>query len=262
MEELPESPFYPLENQRSFERISSRIKDAIVDRTLKPGDRLPSETELASRFAVSRQTIREALRTLEQAGFLATPKKGAMGGTTVQNTIAQAIGSLFMDALRMESVSIDEVNIARKAIEGIMVEFAIQNARDEDIRLLEENLAEGAAVIDEGRMSTDSDLEFHRLVARASGNQVLEVVADAILSFMRGILTRNPPTLVMSRCAIDSHRLFLEAMKQKDIELGRKIMQEHLEAVHRDIKALESSAQARTSSTVGPRSPTREGGNR
>jgi GntR family transcriptional repressor for pyruvate dehydrogenase complex len=242
VERPSEGLFYPLESQRSFERVSSRIKDAIVDRTLKPGDRLPSETELATRFAVSRQTIREALRTLEQAGFLATPKKGAMGGTTVQNTIAQAIGSLFMDALRMEAVSIDEVNVARKAIEGIIVEFAIENAQDEDIRLLEDNLAEGATAIDEGRMSTDLDLEFHRLVARASGNQVLEVVADAILAFMRGILVRNPPTLLMSRCAIESHGLFLEAMKQRDVELGRKIMLEHLEAVHEDIKALEGSA--------------------
>jgi GntR family transcriptional repressor for pyruvate dehydrogenase complex len=232
--------FYPLESQRSFERVSSRIKDAIVDRRLKPGDRLPSETELATRFAVSRQTIREALRTLEQAGFLATPKKGAMGGTTVQNTIAQAIGSLFMDALRMETVSIDEVNVARKAIEGIIVGFAIENAQDEDIRLLEDSLAEAVTAIEEGRMSTDSDLEFHRLVARASGNQVLEVVADAILSFMRGILTRNPPTLLMSRCAIDCHGLFLEAMKRKDVELGRRIMLEHLETVHQDIRALES----------------------
>jgi GntR family transcriptional repressor for pyruvate dehydrogenase complex len=242
VDKSPEEVFYPLESQRSFERVSSRIKDAIVDGTLKPGERLPSETELATRFAVSRQTIREALRTLEQAGFLATPKKGAMGGTTVQNTIAQAIGSLFMDALRMETVSIDEVNLARKAIEGIIVAFAIENAQDEDIRLLQDNLAEGAAAIDEGRMSTDSDLEFHRLVARASGNQVLEVVADAILAFMRGILTRNPPTLLMSRCAIECHGQFLEAMKQKDVGLGRKIMLEHLEAVHEDIKALERPA--------------------
>jgi DNA-binding FadR family transcriptional regulator len=139
-------------------------------------------------------------------------------------------------------VSIDEVNLARKAIEGIIVAFAIENAQDEDIRLLQDNLAEGAAAIDEGRMSTDSDLEFHRLVARASGNQVLEVVADAILAFMRGILTRNPPTLLMSRCAIECHGQFLEAMKQKDVGLGRKIMLEHLEAVHEDIKALERPA--------------------
>jgi GntR family transcriptional repressor for pyruvate dehydrogenase complex len=147
METPPKGPFYPLESQRSFERVSARIKEAIVDGTLQVGERLPSETELATRFAVSRQTIREALRALEQIGFLGVPRKGAMGGTTVQNTIAEAIGGLFVDAIRMESVSVDELNVARKAIEGVIVGFAIENADEGDIRLLHENIVESAAQI-------------------------------------------------------------------------------------------------------------------
>ena len=240
METPPKDPFYPLESQRSFERVSARIKSAIVDGTLKVGDRLPSETELASRFAVSRQTVREALRTLEQTGFLATPRKGAMGGTTVENTIGHAIGSLFVDALRMESVSIEEVNVARKAIEGVIVGFAIENADAGDIELLQENLVQSNALIAAGGMSTDLDLEFHRLVAQASGNPVFEVVAGAILFVMQGILMRSPPTVAMSRCATECHRLFVEAMKRKDVELGRKIMLEHLEAVAADIRHLDA----------------------
>jgi GntR family transcriptional regulator, transcriptional repressor for pyruvate dehydrogenase complex len=237
METPSKDPFYPLESQRSFERVSARIKEAIVDGTLQLGERLPSETELAARFAVSRQTIREALRALEQIGFLGAPRKGATGGTTVQNTIAETIGGLFVDAIRMESVSIDQVNVARKAIEGVIVAFAIENADDEDIRLLHENIVDGAAQIDAGGMSTDLDLEFHRLVARASKNPVFEVVADAILFVMHGILRRNPPTVTMSLKAVQSHKLFLEAMKSKDVALGREIMLEHLQEVHMHIKA-------------------------
>jgi GntR family transcriptional repressor for pyruvate dehydrogenase complex len=236
MEESPRDPFYPLEKERTFERVSARIKEAIVDGTLQPGDRLPSEAELAARFGVSRQTVREALRTLEQTGFLGTPKKGAMGGTTVQNTIAEAIGGLFIDALRMESVSIDEVNVARKAIEGIIVGFAIENADDEDISRLHKNVVESAALIEAGRMSTDLDLEFHRLMARASKNPVFEVVVDAILFVIRGILMRNAPTVTMSQRAVESHRLFVEAMMNKDVELARKVMLEHLQEVHTSIK--------------------------
>jgi GntR family transcriptional repressor for pyruvate dehydrogenase complex len=241
METPPKGPFYPLESQRSFERVSARIKEAIVDGTLQVGERLPSETELATRFAVSRQTIREALRALEQIGFLGVPRKGAMGGTTVQNTIAEAIGGLFVDAIRMESVSVDELNVARKAIEGVIVGFAIENADEGDIRLLHENIVESAAQIDAGGMSTDSDLEFHRLVAQASKNPVFGVVADAILFVMHGILMRNPPTVTMSLKAVESHKLFLEAMKSKDVELGRGIMLEHLQEVHMYIKATASS---------------------
>ena len=237
MRESPKDLFYPLESQRSFERISARIKEAILDRSLKPGDRLPSEAELANQFAVSRQTVREALRTLEQTGFLGTPKKGAAGGTTVQNTIAEAIAGLFVDALRMESVSVEEVNVARKTIEGVIVGFAIENADAEDIRLLEENIAQSRAQIDEGGLSTDSDLEFHRLVACASKNHVFEVVVNALLFVLRGILIRNPPKLVTSLRSIESHTLFLEALRSKDVELGRKIMLEHLQEVFVYIKA-------------------------
>ncbi|OFW62137.1 MAG: hypothetical protein A2133_05570 [Actinobacteria bacterium RBG_16_64_13] len=236
----PKDLFYPLESQRSFERISARIKEAILDRSLKPGDRLPSEAELATRFAVSRQTIREALRTLEQTGFLGTPKKGATGGTTVQNTIAEAIAGLFVDALRMESVSVEEVNVARKAIEGVIVRFAIENADDEDIRLLEENIAESRAQIDAGGMSTDSVLEFHRLVACAAKNYVFEIVVNALLFVLRGILMRNPPKLVTSLRSIESHRLLLEALKSRDVELGREIMLEHLQEVFVYIKSGET----------------------
>ena len=241
METPPKGPFYPLESQRSFERISARIKEAIVDGTLQVGERLPSEAELASSFAVSRQTIREALRTLEQTGFLGAPRKGAMGGTTVQNTIAEAIGGLFVDAINMESVSVDELNVARKAIEDVIVGFAIENADEEDYRLLQENIAESGAQIVAGGISKDADLEFHRLVARASKNPVFEVVADAILCVMQGILARNPPTPTMSQRAVESHKLFLAAMRNRDAELGRKVMLEHLQEVHMYIKDVAES---------------------
>ncbi|MBW1769425.1 MAG: winged helix-turn-helix transcriptional regulator [Deltaproteobacteria bacterium] len=54
--------FKPIKNERTFEKVSRRIKRLIFDGVLKPGDRLPSETELAHQFDVSRQTIREGLR--------------------------------------------------------------------------------------------------------------------------------------------------------------------------------------------------------
>ena len=56
--------FGPIKSERTFERVSTRIKGLILEGALKPGDRLPSENELAQQFGVSRQTIREALRIL------------------------------------------------------------------------------------------------------------------------------------------------------------------------------------------------------
>ena len=65
-----EDIFTPLKGKRAFEEVSSQIKKLVFEGVLKPGDRLPSETELAVRFNVGRQTIREALRILELSGFI------------------------------------------------------------------------------------------------------------------------------------------------------------------------------------------------
>ena len=70
--------FIPVENKRTFEEVSSKIKNLIFEGVLKPGDKLPSEAELAKQFGVGRQTIREAFRILELSGLL-TVQKGFGG---------------------------------------------------------------------------------------------------------------------------------------------------------------------------------------
>ena len=78
--------FSPIKSKRTFEEVSGKIKTLIFDGVLKPGDRLPSEIELARQFMVSRQTIREALRILELSGFIKV-QKGGSGGPLIKDTI-------------------------------------------------------------------------------------------------------------------------------------------------------------------------------
>jgi len=106
-------PVFPrIKPRRAFEEISKEIKQMIFSGVLKPGSRLPSETELASQFGVGRQTIREALRLLELSGFIGTQTKGA-GGPVVVNTILNTIGNSFMDLFRMKQITIGQVTSAR-----------------------------------------------------------------------------------------------------------------------------------------------------
>lgn len=69
-------------NKRAFEEVSSSIKSLIFKGILQPGDKLPSEGELANQFNVGRQTVREALRILELSGFIKVQK--GFGGVTAQ----------------------------------------------------------------------------------------------------------------------------------------------------------------------------------
>jgi GntR family transcriptional repressor for pyruvate dehydrogenase complex len=231
-----DDPFSPLETRRSFERVSEQIKEAIVDGRLKPGDRLPPATELAARLDVSRQTVREALRRLEHAGLLETPKRGAGGGTVIRNAIPETITGLFVDALRMDSINVDELNDARASIEEMIIRFAIERANDEDIRLLTENTIESRRLIAAGIEASENDLEFHRLLAQCSKNRVIELVADALLCVIRSILSRNPPTLPMSAESVEWHEAVLAALKRKDTESALSEMMHHLDTVHDDIR--------------------------
>ena len=73
--------FSRIRNLRAFEEIADQIRKEISDRRLRAGDRLPPERELAEQFGVSRNTLREALRSLENAGLLRL-QKGATGGAS------------------------------------------------------------------------------------------------------------------------------------------------------------------------------------
>ena len=87
---MPElTKFGPYKPPRAFQEIADQIKKAILDRKLKPGERLPSERELAEQFQVGRLTIREALRSLETSGII-TIRKGSGGGAFVRREFQTA----------------------------------------------------------------------------------------------------------------------------------------------------------------------------
>ena len=90
--------FTPIKRMRTFEEVSSKIKEQIFEGAIKPGDKLPSETQLAGQFKVGRQTIREALRLLERSGFITIQKGGGTYDTFLQ-ALAMADTRYFTDAV-------------------------------------------------------------------------------------------------------------------------------------------------------------------
>ncbi len=138
--------FTPVENKRTFEQVSSKIKTLIFEGVLKPGDRLPSEGGLAKQFTVGRQTVREALRILELSGFIRV-QKGFGGGPIIKDTILANVTNLLLDAFRMEKISVDEFTAARLMVEKGILNYAVDNAEDQDVKDLQENLAKAKSLI-------------------------------------------------------------------------------------------------------------------
>lgn len=223
----PDTLFTPLTSKRSFEEVSGRIKELIVGGQLRPGDRLPTETELAARFSVSRQTVREALRILELSGLVAV-RRGGSGGPVVKNTIGETISGLFTDALRMEKITLDELTVARLGIERFVLSLVIRSACEEDLRALEDNVARARERLAHGELATAENLDFHRLLAKASKNYVLGVVVESILVLLRELLAGLDPDLRVSGGSVSCHEELIAAIRGKRTEEADRLMEEHV----------------------------------
>jgi DNA-binding FadR family transcriptional regulator len=238
--------FTPIKGSRTFEEVSNRIKKLIFDGVFKPGDKLLPETELAQQFNVGRQSVREALRILELSGFI-TIQKGGGGGAVIKDTISNTISRLFLDAFQLEKITIEELTVARFEIEKIVLKYAIENAEEADIKNLQENVGEGWKKI-EANINVinviDENIQFHKLLAKASKNHLFVIVVEAVTTAVRHFLSELSPdaefsdneqwyneNIIQSKNTLAYHNEILNAVIEKKLDKAVDILENHLQEV-------------------------------
>ena len=229
-------PFSPIKkSRRAFEEVALHIKESIFSGVHKPGQRLPSEIELAQQFGVSRPTVREALRTLELSGFI-TIKTGVSGGPIVKDTVLTTISNLFMDVFQMEKISVEEFTAARLAIERIILDDAIINIEEEGIRNLKENIEHAYALLANNELATGANFDFHSLLARASKNRVFIILEKTMNAINLNLRNRTPVSYKTTKAAVEDHEKILDALIRKDLKSANKILEEHILAVGKSLE--------------------------
>ncbi len=229
-------PFSPIKkSRRAFEEVALHIKESIFSGVHKAGQRLPSEIELAQQFGVSRPTIREALRTLELAGFI-TIKTGVSGGPIVKDTVLTTISNLFMDVFQMEKITVEEFTAARLAIERVILDDAIINIEEGDIKNLKENVEQAKELLAKNELATGVNFDFHSLLARASKNKVFIILEKTMNAINFNIRSRSPARYKTSETAVEDHEKIIEALIRKDLKSAHKILEEHILAVGKSPK--------------------------
>jgi len=156
------------------DQVAEEIKNLIVKGSFKVGERLPTETQLAEMFGVSRAPVREALRALRQAGFLVT-KHGI--GTFVNVVSPDILGNEFDTFMFFQDQSLIEILQLRRLIEGEAARLAAEHASEADIAKIRETEALARTEILKHREGKDNaffaaDLKFHLAVAEASHNGI------------------------------------------------------------------------------------------
>jgi GntR family transcriptional repressor for pyruvate dehydrogenase complex len=203
--------FEPLPRQTAAHRISSAIEQKILRRSLRPGDALPTETELAEQFAVHRSTVREALRRLESAGLV-----GRAGGSKKLRVTRPAHAdtvSRVGRALALDEVTFIELWEAMRAVAPRTAALAAEHGTPETVAALEAIVA-GVETARAADGAVTEVVEFFGRLAELSGNRVLvlamQPVTKLLAPSLRRMIDRVPQgrtrILVAQRCIVEAIR--------------------------------------------------------
>jgi DNA-binding FadR family transcriptional regulator len=200
----------PVPSRRVFEQICDQIRSRMVSGGLRPGDKLPSERDLAANLGVSRSAVREALRSLEIAGVVRL-HKGVKGGAFVLRGDPDLVTRSIRDMFHLGRISIHSLTEARVLIMEMAVRLASERIAPETVEALERNIDRLAAM----SLSTPVaercmvGLDFYRLLADATDNQVIQVIvvslSTILLQQVERFNMRPLPNLVATRRRLVAH---------------------------------------------------------
>ena len=236
--------FKPVRAQRTFEEVVNQVRDQLAGGELVPGERLPSERELARQLNVSRSALREGLRTLEIAGIVEL-RKGRTGGAFITRGNPKVVSDSMADLLRLGDVSWTDLTEARIWIEEIIVRVACERATPEDHAALEENIRQAMELFEKGQLmkKTEVLIEFHNILARATGNPVLVMVTRMLTDTLRYFTRRLGSET--TRAVFRSRRRFMKAFVARNVDAAVKEMERNLIKVHRLYLRLAKAGQIR-----------------
>lgn len=223
--------FKRIESARLYEHVLEQIRHGIAEGRLRPGDRLPTERELADRFAISRGTLREAFRVLEQEGLIET-RHGS--GRYVREVSDDLMNGRISPLTALRRAAMLDLLEARELLEERIVQLACQRASDEDLRRIEEAMeSTGIAEPDfePAESSLPRDHAFHLAIAGATHNSALFNMMYLGLDLMRQITARTMVDPDRKEKMFAEHRELLEALKARDPERAQTAARRHFRSI-------------------------------
>ncbi len=210
-------------------QIVSDVRQALFDKTLKPGDFLGTEKHIAARFGVSRIVARDAFRTLQALGVIEI-RPGAGGGARIARGDPRRFADALAVQLALSGMTAREIVDAQRAVEATAAELAAENATETDMATLKRLLAEGAETIGDAEAFTRSSLHFHLAITEASHNRVL--VAQLLsLQFVSWPARNRTLTRPVAEHILDVHRQLVDVIEARDAAAARRMMDDHVKMI-------------------------------
>lgn len=188
---------------KTAELIAQQLRGQIVRGVLKPGDMLPPETVLGQRFDVSRPTLREAFRILENESLIVV-RRGSRGGVQVVSPDVSVAARYIGLLLQIQNTTLSDLYEARMVLEPAAVRMLAARRTDDDLKALVVVIDELADLVDAGADAADLDqwsrtaFRFHDLILERAGNQAIgligQVLADVVATHMSRVVSRSTDT--------------------------------------------------------------------
>ncbi|NOD86052.1 FadR/GntR family transcriptional regulator [Ruegeria sp. HKCCD6119] len=229
-------PFHKVQTEKLSLAVVRQIELLILRGILRPGERLPSERELAERMGVSRPSLRDAISDLQEQGLLT-----AKAGSGIY--VAEVLGSAFSPALirlfgSHEEAVFDYLSF-RRDMEGLAAERAARLGSDSDLKVVQAIFDKMQAAHNRNAANDEAqlDAEFHMAIIEASHNVVMLHMMRSMYDLLVQGVFYNRQTMFRQRATreaiLDQHRAINAALQERDPLAARNAIERHLDFVKR-----------------------------
>lgn len=218
---------------RAYEKVIHYVKEGIKNGELRVGDKLPTERELSDKLELSRNSVREAIRTMDNMGLIKCKQgSGNYLSGNMQRIIEETLYMMFM----LKQIDDMDVSQLRRAIDTQSMILAIQNVTDENSDEIK-RLLDKLSVIETDE-ATFVDRDIHLLISRYSQNKLIELINDTLSTIMEKFIFKARKLVIGNESEVLTifHRDMLMSLLERNEGKGVLAINRHYDTIDKYLK--------------------------
>lgn len=213
---------------KAYEKVTHYVKERIKTGELRVGDKIPTERELSEKLELSRNSVREALRTMDNMGLIRC-RQGS--GNYISGEMQQIIEETLYMMFMLKQISDIDVSQLRRAIDIQAMILAVRNVNEDDIYEIKQLLDRLDVIeVDE---SAFVDRDIHLLISKYSKNKLIEIINDTLSTIMEKFIFKARRLVIGNESDVLTvfHRDMLMSLLERNEEKGVLVINKHYDTI-------------------------------
>ena len=213
---------------KAYEKVTHYVKERIKTGELRVGDKIPTERELSEKLELSRNSVREALRTMDNMGLIRC-RQGS--GNYISGEMQQIIDETLYMMFMLKQISVIDVSQLRRAIDIQAMILAVRNVNEDDIYEIKQLLDRLDVIeVDE---SAFVDRDIHLLISKYSKNKLIEIINDTLSTIMEKFIFKARRLVIGNESDVLTvfHRDMLMSLLERNEGKGVLVINKHYDTI-------------------------------